>query len=405
MPIIQMTRREDVIPKFPDLGKIRKGGPKTEANRPGPDLSYWRFTSERPEVQAAFAVAYPGQPKLIEAYLPFPSMEENWQTWCEEYDAGGLRHRCDGVTMYRWRKNDGAYQDGEQPCPFNGHPELRTKARPGCKQVGRLYLIIPQLIRAGFVGFVTMETHSINDLVSITACLMDAERKAGKLSGILFSVLRVPQTISTPAWKEEDKAAGKRARVSKSLVKIVPAADWVMAQLDHQHAEQMSLAAGQVLQLPAGNGIDDEDELDDEWEDVERPSLPDAVDAEWASIPTATDERTADTIIAGLRAAAANNTQAPTADDLKKLRANIANLVGRDANRRKAHHLLQTVYGKASTNDLTQGECQALSGLIDSRKQLVDGVEVWLPSGQAVDDWKLILTVYPYPEVEAATNA
>lgn len=264
MPIVGMTRREDVTPKFPDLGKLRKGGPKTDPKRPGPDLDHWRFTSERRDVQAAFDTAYGDKAATVEAYLPFATMEENWQTWYEEYDHGGMVHRCDGRTMYRWRNGNGEYTDGERPCPYFSGAKPRTKDNPGCKQVGRLNLIVPQLIRAGFVGFVAMETHSINDLVSITACLIDAERKAGKLSGILFNVIRVKQTISTPAWKDEDKAAGKRNRTVKDLVKIVPAADWVMARLQLEAEQQMALASGHAPQITDGeNGHDEYEDVED----------------------------------------------------------------------------------------------------------------------------------------------
>jgi hypothetical protein len=268
MPIVGMTRRQDVEEATHRLvyGVLRKGGPKTERTKPGPELEYWRFTSERPDLVAAFVAAYPDKPKVVDAYLPFPDMERNWQTWFEEYDAGGLRHRCDGRTMTRWRKSDGSYQDGEQPCPYFAGRE-RSAANPGCKQVGRLYLVLPALIKAGFVGLVTMETHSINDLISITTSLMDIEAKAGgRLNGILLSVIRVKETISTPAWKDEDKVAGKRNRTAKNLVKVVPQAEWVMAHLQVEANEQMALAQGKPLELErrSQSAEDDWDEDDDD---------------------------------------------------------------------------------------------------------------------------------------------
>jgi hypothetical protein len=305
-----MTRRQDITPKFPDLGKLRKGGPKTDPKRPGPDLDHWRFTSERQDVQRAFDAAYGGKPALIEAYLPFATLEQNWNTWFEEYDHGGMVHRCDGQTMNRWRTANGDYADGERPCPYYTGTKTRAKDNPGCKQVGRLSMIVPQLIRAGFVGFVTMETHSINDLVSITACLLDAETKAGHLNGILFNVLRVKQSISTPAWKDEDKAAGRRNRTIKDLVKIVPAAEWVLARMQVEAEEQMALAAGQPLQLTARHvdDADDDDDYDDDDEDLAEeepppvaaskpppatePPLSDA-EAEFHAMTSATVERSA----------------------------------------------------------------------------------------------------------------
>ena len=280
MPIIGMTRRQDVEEATHRLvyGTLRKGGPKPDRTRPGPELEYWRFTSERADLVAAFNAAYPNMPKVVDAYLPFPDMERNWQTWFEEYDAGGLRHRCDGRTMTRWRKPDGSYQDGEQPCPYAAGKE-RTDKNPGCKQVGRLYLVLPALIKAGHVGLVTMETHSINDLIGITTSLIDIEHKAGgRLNGILLSVIRVKEEISTPAWTSEDKAAGKRSRTKKNMVKVVPHSEWVMAHLQVEANEQMALALGKPLEIErrSQNVSNDWDDDDDGLPEFAEPELPDA---------------------------------------------------------------------------------------------------------------------------------
>lgn len=284
MPIVGMTRRQDVDEATHRLvyGVLRKGGPRppkreNEKPKPGPELEYWRFTSERPELVAAFNAAYPDKPKAVDAYLPFPDMERNWQTWFEEYDAGGLRHRCDGRTMTRWRNPDGSYQDGEQPCPYFVGRE-RTEKNPGCKQVGRLYLVMPALIKAGFVGLVTMETHSINDLIGITSSLIDIENKAGgRLNGILLSVIRVKETISTPAWNDEDKAAGKRNRTPKNMVKVVPQAEWVMAHLQVEAQEQMAIAYHKPLEIDgrSQNAADDWGDDDEDLPEFDEPPLPD----------------------------------------------------------------------------------------------------------------------------------
>jgi len=72
MPIIGMTRREDVQDATHRLvmGELNKGGPKIEKTSPngkkyttfGPDLDYWRFTSERQEVLAAWNTAVMDRP-------------------------------------------------------------------------------------------------------------------------------------------------------------------------------------------------------------------------------------------------------------------------------------------------------------------------------------------------------
>jgi hypothetical protein len=125
--------------------------------------------------------------------------------------------------------------------------------------------------------------------------------------------------------------------------------------------------------------------------------------AEFTAIPNATTERTADAIINELRAAAVteDGTAPPAATeaDLVKVRAHIGRLVGRDPDRSKAHHLLQAIYRKKSTNDLTREEAATLWEWIDARKTKTDEGDVWIPRTQAIADWKAILIVYPYPEV------
>ena len=154
---------------------LRKGGPKPDRTRPGPELEYWRFTSERADLVAAFNAAYPNMPKVVDAYLPFPDMERNWQTWFEEYDAGGLRHRCDGRTMTRWRAIR-QLPGGEQPCLY---ARLQGTQDRTWLQTGRPALSgAPGAYQGWPVGLVTMETHSINDLNGIMT-LIDIEQKAG----------------------------------------------------------------------------------------------------------------------------------------------------------------------------------------------------------------------------------
>ena len=419
MPIVGMTRRQDITPKFPDLGKLRKGGPKTDAKRPGPDLDHWRFTSERRDVQMAFDAAYGSKPALIEAYLPFATLEQNWQTWFEEYDHGGMVHRCDGQTMYRWRTANGDYANGERPCPYYAGNKTRTKDNPGCKQVGRLSMIVPQLIRAGFVGFVTMETHSINDLVSITACLLDAETKAGHLNGILFNVLRVKQSISTPAWKDEDKAAGKRNRTVKDLVKIVPAAEWVLARMQVEAEEQMALAAGQPLQLTArhvddadddGDYDDDDDLAEEEPPPVAAPKSPPApeptryvnndgsvriIDQPVEPPPSDADtERTALAIRARIVGTTRPDETKAHSDIITKLQGGLHIAVPNDDER---HALEVFMLGSDDSSTWTQGQVMAMRTWLNIGKA-GDG---YAPSAKFLEDWKIIrAAIMPRAEAE-----
>lgn len=417
MPIVGMTRRQDVAEATHRLvyGTLRKGGPKTDAKKPGPELDHWRFTSERPELVAAFYAAYPDKPKEVDAYLPFPDMERNWQTWAEEYDAGGLRHRCDGRTMTRWRKQDGSYQDGEQPCPYFAG-RARTKENPGCKQVGRLYLVLPALIQAGHVGLVTLETHSINDLISITSSLMDIEAKAnGRLNGILLSVIRVKETISTPAWKDEDKAAGKRNRTTKNLVKVVPQAEWVMAHLQVEAREQMALAQGKPLELARRSESVDDDWDDEDDDTFEEPPLPDTAPEGYADdadedieegeftpeaeakpepappIPEQIKTRIQQQATQGISNGATWKGEPTSPENVKKMNAGLAILL---PNAEQRHRVREHLLGHDSSS-YTKGEIAALVGWLDMRKD-ADGATV--PSAQAIADAKELIAFLCPPE-------
>jgi hypothetical protein len=243
---------DNVLPAFPRLGKLRKGSPRDADGKIGKEQSFWRFASERAEVVAAFTTAYGEQPVRINVLLPYVKVEDCFATFVEEWSAGGMVHRCDGETMLYWRTPTGAYSDEPRPCPYFAGEKKRSPSAPGCKPVGRLTVIIPELVYAGFVGYVTMETHSINDLLSIQACLLAvAEARAGNergLQGVPFVLCRVAELISTPG---ED---GNRVRRKKFLAKLEPVADWVALQLEA--SRRLAFGDERRLALPDGRRVD-----------------------------------------------------------------------------------------------------------------------------------------------------
>jgi hypothetical protein len=285
MPIIGLT--DNVTPRFPTLGKLRKGAPSEERQNAqgkkfqsyGKDLEYFRFTSENPEVQKKFVELYGEKPAALHVYLPYATVNENFATWKELWKSGGLQHRCDGQTMTIWLAPDGKYHSEPKPCPYFGKIQSEEEKRkdPPCKEVGRLSLILPLLWRAGFIGFVTLETHSKHDLISIASSLqavMEAPGNASGLSGVEFVLRRAPETISTPG------DGGQRVRRQKWLVKIEPAVRWAQLQLEAAQRAANTLAIeapkGQVidgktgeilqdLQAPEDDDFDDEEPQADDW--------------------------------------------------------------------------------------------------------------------------------------------
>lgn len=248
MPIIGLT--DDLKPRFPRLGKLRKGGERVEkVNKEGKkyttfgeDLDHFRFTGEKPEITAAFYAHNEEKPAELRCFLAYPTPDEAFEVWAELWGATGLVHRCDGKNMTVWQEN-GKYITGSKPCP-GGHKD-NDYTRDA---IGRLHLIFPELLMAGHVGYVTLETHSKNDIINILGVLMEVYRKGGDLTGIEFVLRRVKESISTPGFGNQ---AGKRSRVDKWLVRLEPAAEWVRHQLEAAHAGQLALPEG----TPAnGNG-------------------------------------------------------------------------------------------------------------------------------------------------------
>ena len=89
--------------------------------------------------------------------------------------------------------------------------------------MGRLSVIIPQLAR---LAYVTVETHSVWDIISLTENLQAAQVLRGDLRGIPFILSRREREISTPTGD------GGRARRKKSLLFIEPDPSWVQRQLE-----------------------------------------------------------------------------------------------------------------------------------------------------------------------------
>jgi hypothetical protein len=248
MPIRNMTDGSNRnAGKFDRIGKLRKGGPmRPNPNKPGKfimgeELTHFRFTTDDPEIMAIFREVYGDKPETIRAILPFATTDECFSTWREAWVAGGLEHRCDGENKLLWRMDNGHMSHDPVPC------DLTT-----CKPVGRLMVVIPELLARGYAGYVTVETHSINDLVNISAGLRGAEimvrdRTLG-LRGVFVIIRRAKAPISTPGQN------GKRATREKWLVSVTIDAAWLQAQFQKALDEHMRPAG--LLTTGDGQKID-----------------------------------------------------------------------------------------------------------------------------------------------------
>lgn len=272
MPIPRLMNRER-----PGLiiGTLHKGAPHEEGKKLV-ELPYWRFTSNDPVVMEAFHAIYGDQPTKINVYLPYPTPDENFQFWCEIWGKSGLIHRCDGENAILWRDGDRMIE-GKKPCP-GGHRDND----PLKDASGRLYVLIPDLIRAGCVGYVQVQTKGKNDIAHIYKVLTDVYAMRGSnpegLRGILFDLMRVKEKISVPGFGQN---AGSRQRVDKVNIKIAPSAEWMQIQLQAD-ATRALLPAGGIASLATApeNAPDetDDDYLEGDFSDGEDGEAPEAPD-------------------------------------------------------------------------------------------------------------------------------
>lgn len=242
MPIKQLQQNRQA--QFPVIGKLRKGAPKVENNGKqtvGKDLDHFRFDSEDAAANDVFAKVYGEQPKSLRVLLPFPTVDQNFQAWMEEYSASGLQRRCDGENQSFHRDERGVGLTAPTQCQ-----KLCGKSC-ACKQVGRLYLIIPELAR---LAYVVMETHSIYDIIQLTENLQAAFALRGNLAGVPFILSRRDREISTPS-----STPGKRFRTTKSLLFIEPDPEWVQRKLIAMRAEAFAMLpeVSSAASSPVGN--------------------------------------------------------------------------------------------------------------------------------------------------------
>lgn len=245
MAIKGLTDRETLKPQVPRLGKLRKGGPKPSANKPGPDLDHFRFTSEgHPEIVEAFHEVYGNEPRAVNGVLFYDTVEENFSTWIECWDASGLVFRSDGEHWLVWRDGD---QLNEGKKPHQDDPDQ--------VEIGRLEFFIPELVQMGFRGTVTLETHSNHDLRNIASTLMALERERGTLRGAEIVIRRIKEKIGVPGWGDRK---GQRSTSEKWLVKI---------ELPEKAFAALA-APKEVEELAPGNNGDHE-AVEGEYEEVE----------------------------------------------------------------------------------------------------------------------------------------
>jgi len=294
MPIRGLTDRESVTPRLTPIGQIRKGTKDEQGKMI--DLEYFRFIAKGPKreaVQAAFEVAYGKEPRLVRVVTPYPTVEENWVTWFEQWGDSGLIHRCDGKYMVQWLDENKRYVldyelEQKRLCPYCSGERPRTKKDSGCSEVGRLIVAIPELLGIGFLGYVTVITTSKNDLVNITASLLDTEQKArivGReflLAGVPFAMHRVEENIGIRYKKKNGDTV--KTKGDKWMIRLDPTQKWGQQMLQEAMDRAIGLPAPTPVALPEPQvdldtgevlGVYEEpDELPNPFDEIEEPGAP-----------------------------------------------------------------------------------------------------------------------------------
>lgn len=173
MPIIGSTDLDSLEIRYPEVGRLFKGGPKRKRKRGeqeylifGEELPHFRFVSQKAGALAAFTSAFGKEPQRLVGYLPYPTPDECFSTWIEAWSGGGrLLYRSDGVrTVRRWLEARKVYSDKAEDQI--AHPGLDDE-----QWVGRLNVFFPAILTAGYPGVVLLTTHGKHDCVRIASTL------------------------------------------------------------------------------------------------------------------------------------------------------------------------------------------------------------------------------------------
>lgn len=225
MPIKGLT--DQGSSSFPEIGKLRKGDVK-KGNAPGKDLDHFRFDSKDSKAIADFQAAYGDRPREINVLLPYDDVEQCFSTCKEEWVAGGLQHRCDGEFVSALRVGQLVQRHFTAPVPCPG----------GCKEVGRLRVIIPELKR---LAYITAETHGKWDVLFLHSQLSECLVRFGRLRDIPFVLRRVLKEVSTPN-------GNGRARREKWMLNIEVDPYWTEQRLDAIRQRSLQYARMETFQ-------------------------------------------------------------------------------------------------------------------------------------------------------------
>jgi len=324
MPIVNVALRAQ---KLPRIGTIRKGikKPVIDKNTGEPrvgargeivtypsEVPYFVFNTDPTDTKTPEIIAekYGLEPMEIDVYLPFRTVEANWDYWLEAYVFSQMVGRSDGQVVKFLRdietgemliKNGQVVAHSSDPTSaagqlvndlkigdILGYYDEMVLARTGndkenevrFKAVGRLQVVLPVLNR--MATFTVMTGSLYYDIPFINSAIDVAQDIAHalniNLNTIPMKLRRVPIEVSVPGKD------GTRKKVTKHFIQMEVNPDFV-AEMMKLHSRLPSLTSAsspeRYPQLDAGDYVEEDESIDapEEVESIlqgmeEDPQLP-----------------------------------------------------------------------------------------------------------------------------------
>lgn len=330
MPIKNLTDTPAENVQQPFVVVFRKGGEmrdhktKQGVKIMGQDLDHFRPTPADNAPDPAKLLAdieelygeTPGdKDHPIPVYLSSATRDVAWMAFNEEWKGGKLvdayapdedgtyPHRCDGEYLWRFDKGANGYVITNVACPYslttNESPRERVVDKygkaGGCKPVGRLTLILPDLFERGHLGVARFLTNSVWDIANISHMLSATEQMFGMTYGVPMWIRRVEKEI---AYTE----GGVKKRVRKNLIDMYVDPTWQAEQFKKRfesrkmlpapttlHLESGDVVEGQVVQVETGQYVDENTgEVVDERGASAETGIPNAAYVQEAPAPEVT---------------------------------------------------------------------------------------------------------------------
>lgn len=218
MPIRGLTDTYTPGAGLPLVGRLYKGDVKPDEKRPGKDLDYFRveFGPQYAGLRELWNSLYGQHPVEFQpVYFAGHTAAETFSTWQEEWGSAGLKVRCDGEKQVLW------YDDAARKFQHDRLPCRQPQCR--CKPTGRLHLLLPEFIElSGVLGYMTLTTHSLYDILAVDRYLKDIERlqtiQGNTLAGVPFVLGRAKREVSVTT--KDKQGAPKRIKQAKNLLYI-----------------------------------------------------------------------------------------------------------------------------------------------------------------------------------------